>query len=371
MNEKWGLINLTSTFYKKLGLVLILAVILTAVVGCDNIQNTEKGERVYLNLGTTNTYGVEILNPGEGRFIYDKNAVAEIEFASAEGYDFIGWEGEDKDALTEESDGHYKLKMNEDREIKANLELVDFKPLEVNFSGIDPVKYSELGQVTNVPHNLEDVSIKFNNELHTDNELVVRIVENENNNEDEIDSSQIEIVDNNINITVTDWIDRFYSDDSNDSYLKFGKEYTLHVETNNNDNIFDVELNEISEDLAIDFKVEEPYPEIPGSITLDINNGTVELAWLRSKTNAKIDKKEYVSEYKIYKSTNKDYLKDKGSINEHNVEAIEITGVESGEKTIRYEDQDVNLEQNNYYYRVIAINSYDNESRLSELVSTE
>ena len=237
MNEKWRLINLTSTFYKKLGLVLILAVILTAVVGCDNIQDTEKGERVYLNLGATNTYGVETLNPGEGRFIYDKNAVAEIEFASAEGYNFLGWEGEDKEALTEESDGHYKLKMNEDREIKANLELVDFKPLEVNFSGIDPVKYSELGQVTNVPHNLEDVSIKFNNELHTDNELVVRIVENENNNEDQVDSSQIEIADNKINITVADWIDRFYSDDSNDSYLKFGKEYTLHVETNNNDNI--------------------------------------------------------------------------------------------------------------------------------------
>lgn len=375
---KWRLINLISTLYKKLGFILILIVILTALVGCDNMQETENGERVYLNLGVSNTYGVETLNPGEGRFIYDKNAVAEIDFSSAEGYNFIGWEGEDRDALSKESDGQYILKMNDDREIKANLELVNFKPIEVNFSGIDPVKYSELGQVTNVPHNLEDVSIKFNNELYQDNELIVEIEKKTSGDVDEVDSNQIEIVDNNINIVVTDWIDRFYSDSDNDSHLEFGKDYILHVDTiNENGNIFDVNNKEIDEYLAIDFSVEEPYPAVPENVNLDINNGTIELSWLRSKTNAKIDVKEYVSKYKIYKSTNKEYLKDKSTIEEHGIVPQEKYVDPQKENPINWDDSDVNLEMNDYYYRVIAINDYDddneydNESRLSEIVSTE
>ena len=151
--------------------------------------------------------------------------------------------------------------MNEDKEIKAELKLVDFKPLEIDFDGIDPFNYPSSKKVTNVPHNLGNVTIKFNNKLNQENELEIKI-EGEKET-DNIESEQIEITDNLINISLTDWRDRFYSDNEEDNYLEFGKEYTLNVGTNNNNNIFDINNKEIDSNIEVVFQVEEPYPAKP------------------------------------------------------------------------------------------------------------
>lgn len=365
-----------TSFYKMIGLLLALFIILPVVVGCEVFKEEKtQSKPVYLNLGISNPYGIKTLEPGRGRFIYDKEAVADIELETAEGYNFLGWEGEDGTKVTKETESKYILQMNKDREINASLELKDFKPLQIDYKGIDPVSYSQTDGLTNVPHNLENVSIKFNNKLHKDNELEATIVDN-NQNEDAVDSDQIEIKDNFIQIALSDWRDRFYSDEEEDNYLEFGKEYILNVyEASTGTNIFDIKNNEIDKEIAVDFVVEEPYPAVPGNFTLEIEQGTVKLSWIRSKTNAKIDIEEYVKDYVIYKSKNKEELKDEDEIDENKIEVININitddlGIDTDTKILRYEDN-VNLDQNQYYYRIKAVNDYNNESRLSEIVGTD
>jgi hypothetical protein len=50
------------------------------------------------------------------------------------------------------------------------MELKEFKPLSIDFSGIKPIAYEETNKVTGVPHNLEEVEIRFNNVLYPENE---------------------------------------------------------------------------------------------------------------------------------------------------------------------------------------------------------
>lgn len=369
---------MSSNFYKKTVLILLLIFISTTMVACDLTKEEEKAEQVYLNLDVSNTYGVEKLEPGKGRFIYDKGAIAEIEFGYLDSYKFIGWEGKDGKEVTKKENDKYIIQMNEDQEIKANLELKNFKPLQVDFSDLDPISYSTTNDITNVPHNLESVSIKFNNKLHTDNELEISIALKDDSTEvDEIESDRVSIEDNYINISLSDWRDRFYSDEEEDNYLEFGKTYTLNVGTNNNNNIFDVKNREIDKNIAIDFKVEEPYPEVPGNFTLIIKDGFVEISWLRSKTNAKIEKDEYVKKYILYRSKNRDNIEDEDNINKENAKKIKINfdnpniNYTKEDKIIRYEDKEINVSENKYYYRIKAVNSYDNDSKLSEIISTD
>jgi len=371
---EWRLIYLRIKNFKKVALILLLLFLISNLTACDLTQTEEKTEKVYLNLDVNNTYGVKKLEPGEGRFIYNKGAIAEIEFEYIDSYDFKGWEGKDREKITEKEDNRYIIQMNGDREIKANLELKKFKPLEVNFDNLDSFSYSEKSEITNVPHNLESVSIRFNNKLHSENELNVSI--NTENTTDEIDAEQIEIEDDHINIILSNWRDRFFSDDEEDNYLEFGEEYTLNVYSSNNTNIFDIRNREIDKNIAIDFKVEEPYPEGPDNTTVDIDNDNAKISWLRSKTNAQIDVEEYVENYIIYRSKNKDNLKDKESISRENVKEIKVyfndpdINYTVEDKIIRYEDKEINLNKNEYYYRIKAINNYDNDSKLSNIVST-
>lgn len=359
-----------SKYYKTIGILLTLLILSTVLVGCDIFQENEtQTKQVYLNLAASNSYGIQNLEPGQGRYIYDKGSVADIEFEYNEGYKFLGWEGKDGKDITKEKDGQYILQMNEDKEIKAELKLVDFQPIEIDFDGIDPFNYPPQNQVTNVPHNLENVAVTFNNKLNQENELSIAI-ESENET-DNIEAEQIEITENKINISLTDWRDRFYSDNEEDDYLKFGNEYTLNVGTNNNNNIFDVNNKEIDSDIVINFKVEEPYPEKPKNVNIEINDNNVELSWIRSKTNAKIDVEDYVQEYIIYRSKNEDHLEDEESLSNNNVKVINISvDNPQGQKIIRYTDKNLDLSNDQYYYRVKAVNNYDNESKLSSLVST-
>ncbi|MFW6029080.1 MAG: hypothetical protein ACOCRO_02370 [Halanaerobiales bacterium] len=362
-----------SSFYKKAVLILLLIFILSTMVACDLTQEEEKTEQVYLNLDVSNTYGVEKLEPGKGRFIYDKGAIAEIEFGYVDSYNFIGWEGKAGREVTKKENDKYIIQMDEDKEIKANLKLKNFKPLEVDFSGLEPFSYSTTNEITDIPHNLESVSIKFNNKLHTDNELDVSIEPKDDSTEvDEIDSEKVEIKDNYININLSDWRDGFYSDDEENNYLEFGNKYTLSIGTNNKNNIFDVKNREIDKNMIINFKVEEPYPEVPGNFTLTHEDGYVEISWLRSKSNAKIEVDEYVKKYIIFRSDNRENIEDEDTINEENVKVININvDYPQENKIIRYEDKEINLSKNEYYYRIKAINSYDNDSKLSEIISTD
>jgi DNA-binding winged helix-turn-helix (wHTH) protein len=122
----------------------------------------------------------------------------------------------DKSLQVVEESGSYIIQMNDNKQIKAAMELKEFKPLSIDFSGIEPIAYEETNKVTGVPHNLEEVEIRFNNALYPDNELDIRINNsdnNENNNsENIIEPNNIEIVENRIIIRLVDWRGRFYID---------------------------------------------------------------------------------------------------------------------------------------------------------------
>ncbi|MFW6378301.1 MAG: hypothetical protein ACOCZY_02745, partial [Bacillota bacterium] len=284
---------------KKFGILIVLIILIPVLSSCDSLQGDADLEYSYLSISADNEYGIESIEPGLGRYRYEKGTVADIKLSLTEGYASLEWQGEDRGDVVKEN-GNYIIQLDEDKKIRAALELEEFKPLEIDFSGIEPFAYEEADSVTGVPHNLEEAIINFNNELYSDNELEIRI-ENVNSDESEdtedvIEPHNIEIDENKVIISLLDLIESIY-DDEEEGYLEFSEDYRLIVETP-----YDVDNREYQEEeLVINFKVEEPYPEVPDNVRFD--NDKSELSWWRSKANAKIDldKEEYVNKYIVYK----------------------------------------------------------------------
>ncbi|MFW6378211.1 MAG: hypothetical protein ACOCZY_02290, partial [Bacillota bacterium] len=176
-----------------------------------------------------------------------------------------------------------------------------------------------------------------------------------------IDPNNIEIEENKVIISLLDWRDRISTDEEEENYLEFDKEYQLKVETP-----YDVDNREYEADeITVDFKVEEPYPEVPGNVSF--NRDEAELSWRRSKANAKIDLDEYVDKYIVYKFVGESDFEKADADEETEVDVKDLE--DSDKKVIRFEGEISDTE--NIYYRVSAINEYDNESDLSEVKGTE
>jgi len=386
--------------YKKAIIVVLLLLLVPALASCDFMREEEEElEYVYLNIAQESSYGVETLEPEPGRYRYEEGAVVDIEFAEAEGWNFLGWQGDDGEDVAEENGDEYRIEMDDDKSIRADLEIEEFKGLEIDFDRIDPVDFADYAEpneeVTDVPHNVEYISLEFNNRLHEDvvEDLEVEMKndnsnDNDNNDNDDdeddhiIDIDNIAVEENHLVITIMDWRDRwFYVDEDEDEYLEFGEEYSLTIEKSD-EYIYDADsLKRIEpEKIEIDFVIEQPYPERPADVNVEVLNGEVEVRWLRSEKNAKVDVNEYAEYYRIYKSTEMDKLEgitDGDEIDENGVEIIDLHLDDEelqGEKVLRFEDDDVNLDEEEYYYRVSAYNEINDEiyeSVLSEMVSTD
>lgn len=156
--------------------------------------------------------------------------------------------------------------MDKDKQIKAIIDLLKFKPLTIKFDNIASYTYEDISEITDISHDLESLSISFNNQLHQNNDLEVQIII-ENNEKDVVESDNIEIEDNIICIHLLEWRDRFFTDeeDEDNNHLKFVNENELIIKEEIESNIFDVNYNFFEdEEINISFKVEEPYPETPG-----------------------------------------------------------------------------------------------------------
>ncbi len=362
---------LSSYYNKKIVLLLFFFLIILTLIGCEMLQEEEKEKRVYLNIDVDNPYSVEKLQPGQGRYIYDKDAVAKIEFEHAEGYEFVEWQGEDGQKVVKKDSNNYNLLMSRDRKVKLGLELLEFKLTKLKFDGLDNI---EEDFIEGIPHNLEYVVFQFNNTVHQENEIIVEIENVDDGKIKQVESDNISIEDNKIIIDLVDWRDNFYVDEEKENHLEFAQKYEMRVQNSTNDNIFDINTEEIGKKaININFIVEEPYPETPGDINQDVENGVVKLSWLHSKTNAKIDNEEYVEDYIIYKNVNDDNFEDEDELEIININIKEDLSVDSpqNKKILRYKDEDIDLENNNYYYCIKAKNEYDNESRISEIVGTD
>jgi len=369
---------------RKILLLLLLLFMLPGLIGCE-FQYGEEVDYVYLDIDVENSYGVAEIEPGIGRFRYEKDSLAELKFSAASGYDFVGWQGEDGDKVSEgNEEGEYTLKLDNKMQIKAALDMLEFKPLEIDIDGVDAVSFDDRKDITDVPHNISNIQLEFNNALNDNNEIEAEIIpaNNESNDENDLETiepEEIEVQNNEIIVSLTGWRDRFFADEEEDEHLEFGQEYKLTIdEATTGDNIFDVDNREIEDEIDLSFVVKEPYPAAPEDVSIRVeDDNLIELSWHRSRENAEIDIDEYVEIYRIYKSKDRDELLETEEIDEDEVEVIEVSigdlNVDDPQdkKVLRYEDEAVDLLEDDYFYRIKAVNDLGNESRLSELVGTE
>ncbi|MGM0421067.1 MAG: hypothetical protein ACQEQG_08695, partial [Bacillota bacterium] len=269
-----------------------------------------------------------------------------------------GWSGEDVDRISG-TDGSYSLEMSGDSQLEIEVELLEFKLLSLQFDDVLEADYED-GDVIDVPYNLDELTLEFNNEVNEANEVAAEIKAADEDGE-VIEPNDIEIEDNYIHLSFGE----IYEDISEQENLDFGEKYTLQVAEKSDDHIFDVRNREIEGDVQQVFLVEEPIPDVPQNVVLEKRDGEIEISWLRSSTNTKVDNDEYVQEYRIYRYTDEGQFDPENPGDHYDVKEVENTG----KKIISYFDE---LTETDYIYRISAYNTeFENESRLSEPVSTD
>ena len=338
----------------------------------DNTEESIIKDQKYLTLTLNNDYSVSSLTPGQGRYSYDNNSVAEIKFELNDGYDFESWDGNAKSRLSS-ADGanSYQIKMTEDSQLTLKTILNDFKLLKFNLGDVREVDYSSGKDIGELPYNLEELILTFNNKVNENNELQFEI--NNQKSSETIINSNSEYFSNDIltieeNKIIINWE---YFNPAEEEDLNFGIDYQLIVSEGgleNNDNIFDPELNELNNEVKINFTMEEAKPEKVENLVLSTEDDKLELSWLRSEQNKNYQNESYVSKYKIYKFKNvseftKDNALEEILVKEENPDDNKIVR----KKITGFTD----LENNTYNFRVTAVNNVDNESELSEIVSTD
>ncbi|MFW5987982.1 MAG: hypothetical protein ACOCQA_00925, partial [bacterium] len=338
---------------KKIIIIFLLLTTTFLLSACDTVlegNNDADRDLVYLSINSNYPYGIKNLKPGSGRYAYDEGVIAEIDFSPEVGLKFIQWAGTDGDQVKEEANGKYIIKMNNHKNISIILKLIEFMPRYIIFDDNIEVEYRD--QIVNIPHNLEVLRLRFNNKVNEANDLTALIeLISEAGEIRELAPLNILIEDNDI---ILDWSKRVFYESRNADYFEFGKEYRLIIKQNSNDKIFDSSLNEVKEEIEIDFIVEEPFPEIPQNIVLKReSNDKLEISWLGSRTNDVIEIDEYVSKYKIYKYINKN------EFTKENVDEIILVEVNepNENRIIRQVDSNVDLLQNKYSYRIQAVNN--------------
>lgn len=358
---------------RKYKIIVILFIPLFIFTACDNTEENIVKDQKYLSMALNNEYSVNDLSPGEGRYSYDENSIAKIKFQLNEGYDFDGWEGEAQSRLAQaEGDTHsYQLKMNQDSQLTLKTTLNQFELLTAELGDIKKYDYSPGMEIDNLPYNLEELRLIFNNQVNEKNELNFKIREEDGDPETDnpviIDSEDYvsDIFSIEANKIIVNW-ENFNPAETED--LEFGSTYQLVISETGNTRIFDPKLNEISSEIKIDFTIEEAKPEKVENLVLETENGEIKLSWLRSEENKDYQNESYVSEYRIYEYKNESEFTKENAIEEKTVTVESPAENKILRKTIT---ELTDLDNNTYHYRVTAVNEAKNESELSKVVSTD
>ncbi len=361
---------------------LILLFLLIALSSCDSIEQLNtRGESshdaAFLTLEIDRLYGVKEIKPGAGRYRYEPEAIAEIKLIANPGYEVIGWAGIDGGDVIKVSDQNYKLTMSDNKRIRTNLRYNEFLLLDVKFNDIKTVEFNKLNNIIEIPHTIENINFRFNNKVSEENDLTIWIEAPDSEEENSvIRDFNFSISDNQIIIDIQPWFENFIelyfegNDEENEINNEFEKEYILNIESNFANNIFDSSNKEYNEEIiSLSFQIEEPNPKTPEIIGLSKDNGDVEISWHRTESVTKFAVEDYVEEYIIQRSRNNQDFED--NITEISVAVDLFDESERPVKIHRYIDSEINLNNNIYYYRVIAVNQFDNRSEPSDIKSTE
>lgn len=382
----------------KFLIVPVFILSLSLLAGCDFIGDDGPGaDRTSLRIdGPGDSYSLESISPGFGRYYYDRGATAEIEFEIFDGYEFESWDGPDGYRVTRKDLGDNKYKslihMDEDRRIKLGVNFKEFLLLAVEFTDREEktqsVKIDDLDkpiEVAGIPHNLETIFLKFNNIVDSDNKIEgilygLLIEEDEDNNDDNDNGNNndnneekesfdlyrhIKLEENHVEIEIFDWLKelaRAAEDEENSREEIYEKKYDMTISTKDRDNIFTVNnynLNingkETDGDIKFQLEIDKPYPEPPYNLHFESDE---RLTWRHKRPVAGFDlENDHEMKYRIEVSKN------------NRNDFKELVTVEGKENTIIVKHGNFDLENNLYYARVIAINDYDVESDPSKIIS--
>lgn len=367
----------------KIITVFFMIAFLFILTGCETLSDLGIGSRTthdaaFLTLELDQPYGIEELSPGSGRYRYDRDATAEIKVVANSGYEFLGWAGPDGGNVGKVSDRDYRLKMSENKRIRTDLRYNDFLLLNIEFDDYEIFDFNDTSETLDISHTVEKISFRFNNRVSGENDLEVWIEdpEAESGNEENnslIRNPQLEIVDNyivtNIEFWFEDFVEIYFDDEEDRDDIKFEKEYILNIESNFANNIFDIDNKEYNEEIiSLSFQIEEPMPKTPEIIGIAKENGDVEISWHRTESITKFAVDDYVTEYIIQRSINDRNFDN--NITEFFI-AVDLEMDDKPVKINSYNDSDINLSNNIYFYRIIAVNEFGNRSEPSEIKSTK
>mgnify|MGYP006277393071 CR=1 FL=1 len=330
-------------------ILLLLFVFSLALTACTDSELSPKN-RFYLAIEQSNQYGATI-NPGSGYFVYDKNAIATIELELTSGYNFKGWQGPNSSELVAVDCGNnkWKLKIDQDKTIKAELELEKFSVTTT------APEFDE----DDVPANLKEIRLTFNNKLGISADyLIIEFFKVSVPEENLIDNRDLEIKENQIVIDLG-------SDYLNQRYLEFGETYELQIA---NRVLDEAGRSFTMPDLKFEIEIVPPEAPFIGIDKLPAAN-EIEIFWQRCKDNLKGLGADYVVEYRIYRSlNNKEFSATPYKIISVSAGDFALTDVEISFRENFEQDLDLS---NIYFYKVRAVNEEGKVSEFSNLVSTK
>ena len=339
---------------KRKRILIVILIIIVGLTGCDIFpteQEVQEKDYVFLNLEKSNQYGGEFINPeGAGDYAYSPGAVVEIETQITDGYIFNGWQGAGSaDVVMEKKDEDkttWKIEMNEDKSIEAVYKLEQFKKLSSKpAAGTKDVSYKT-----------DKIKITFNNELGITKSSIIKIDYDNSTDEDFRDDlvGDIIIEENYIEIDLRD-------------YLKLNETYTVEF----TGSVWDEDNNllEESPDFSFTSEPDSFNPDKPTSIGIKTAEDKVELVWEKCLDNPREVLNKYAIKYYIYRSTDNEEFSKIAEVVDPDPTIDDNN--ESEVVQINHIDEDVNLQENVYYYKISAVDENGNKSDLSKVVSTE
>jgi hypothetical protein len=226
-----------------------------------------------------------------------------------------------------------------------------------------------------ISHITNNLFFKLNNFVSPENKLIESIEDPDNPALFEVFDTDLEaeIDENIITINLEKWFaefSRLYYDEVIDYNLDFDKRYILKVESEYANNIFDIKNMELDDEIIeLNFKIEIPYPEVPDIESIIFQNEDIIFSWHRAQSLEKFDVNNYVEKYIVQRSKNDSSFT---NITEFTINTEIYDENNKPYKIIRFVDsQDLNLANNSYYYRVIAVNEFGNQSAFSDIRSTD
>jgi len=358
--------------------MVLIFVLIFILSGCDTVSNiaTESDSKyLTIRLNQSNSAGLEEISPGIGRYRYDNNVTTKVIIKAAAGYEFLGWEGRDKDKLAKESSTSFSIYMEDDYEIKAIINYIEFMLLGVDIDDTKNIEAENIEKNNMISHTTNNLFFKLNNFVSPENKLIVSIEDPDNPAlfEEFVTDLEAEIDENMIIINLEKWFNEFsrlYYDEVIDYNLDFDKRYILKVESEYANNIFDIKNMELDDEIIeLNFKIEIPYPEVPDIESIIFQNEEIIFSWHRAQSLEKFDVNNYVEKYIVQRSKNESSFT---NITEFTINSEIYDENNKPYKIIRFVDsQNLDLANNTYYYRVIAVNEFGNQSEVSDIRSTD